>query len=117
VKARDRFLLPAIACRLDGMELPVANVSVGGLFLATELAVFTGQVLELELALGGLDPFRVQARVTWLNEPDDPRAPDLPRGFGVQITRIGLREKLALLEAIKRSPAAPMRDEAGRGGG
>ena len=110
MKGSDRFFVDGITCRVDGKELPVANVSVGGLFVATELPLLVGQVLELELGLQGRDPFRVMARVTWFNDHEAPKAPDLPQGFGIQITRIGLADKLAIVDALKRTPPAAMRE-------
>jgi hypothetical protein len=110
VKSGDRFFIQGITCEYDGQVLPVANVSVGGLFVATELPLLVGQVLELHLGLAGRDPFRVLARVSWFNDPDSPKAPDLPQGFGIQITRIGLADKLAIVDVLKRTPPAAMRE-------
>ena len=110
MKSGDRFFIQGITCEYDGKVLPVANVSVGGLFVATELPLLVGQVLELQLALTGRDPFRVLARVSWFNDPESPKAPDLPQGFGIQITRIGLADKLAIVDVLKRTPPAAMRE-------
>jgi hypothetical protein len=110
VKSGDRFFIQGITCGYDGRVLPVANVSVGGLFVATELPLLVGQVLELQLELNGRDPFRVLARVSWFNDPESPKAPDLPQGFGIQITRIGLADKLAIVDVLKRTPPAALRE-------
>jgi hypothetical protein len=110
VKSGDRFFVQGVICEYDGQRLPVANVSVGGLFVATEMQLLVGQVLELQLALQGREPFRVLARVSWFNDPASPKAPDLPQGFGIQITRIGLADKLAIVDVLKRTPPAAMRE-------
>jgi hypothetical protein len=98
-------------CRLDGQVLHVLNLSVSGLFVASETPLPAGQVIELELALGGRPPFRVLGKVTWVNDPLSRRAPLLPRGFGVQITRIALPDKLAIVEALKAARAVDGRGE------
>lgn len=110
MRGSDRFFVEGFTCLYDGRPLPVANVSVGGLFVATELPLMVGQVVELELALQGREPFRVLARVSWFNDPETPKAPDLPQGFGIQITRIGLADKLAIVDVLKRTPPAALRE-------
>ena len=110
MRGSDRFFVDGIQCEYDGRALPVANVSVGGLFVATELPLLVGQVVELQLGLHGREPFRVLARVSWFNDPESPKAPDLPQGFGIQITRIGLADKLAIVDVLKRTPPAAMRE-------
>ncbi len=50
--------------------------------------------------------YEVVGTVTWINDGRDPNASDLPLGFGIQITQIGLPAKLAIVNALKRSPAA-----------
>lgn len=103
MKASDRYLVKEIACILDGHELGVANVSVGGLFVATDRPPMKGQVLSLDLALRGRAPFRIVGKVTWINRPERPEAPDLPQGFGIKIVRIEMADKLALVDLLKRS--------------
>ena len=110
MKGSDRFFVEGVACRINGLSWPVANVSVGGLFVATDFALMVGQVIELELILQDRPPFRVLAKVTWLNDPAEPKAPDLPRGFGFHITRIGLADKLAIVDLLKRTPPAALRE-------
>ena len=110
MKSGDRFFVQGVTCEYGGQILPVANVSVGGLFVATDLPLLVGQVLELHLTLEGREPFRVLARVSWFNDPETPKAPDLPQGFGIQITKIGLADKLAIVDVLKRTPPAAMRE-------
>jgi Tfp pilus assembly protein PilZ len=102
MKGSDRYFVDGVVCRLQGQDLRVANMSVSGLFAATENPLPSGQVVELELQLAERPPFMVLARVTWVNDPAAPRAPHLPQGFGVQITRIALPDKLAIVELLKR---------------
>ena len=103
MKASDRFPLDGITCIVDGERLTVANLSLGGFFAATQSPPMQGQVLALDLDLPGQAPFRVLGRVTWINDAQAPRAKDLPEGFGIKITEIGLAGKLALVALLKRS--------------
>jgi hypothetical protein len=110
MNSTDRFFVEGITCRYDGRPLRVANVSVGGVFVATDLSLAVGQVLELEIGLGDRAPFRVLARVSWFNDPRAPKAPDLPQGYGIQITRISLADKLAIVDVLRRTPTAATRE-------
>lgn len=103
MKASDRHLIEGVTCRLDGDALEVANLSVGGLFAATTRPPLKGQVVRLTLELGDRQGHEVVGMVTWINDPKKPKASDLPAGFGVRITRIGLPAKLAIVNALKRS--------------
>jgi Tfp pilus assembly protein PilZ len=103
LKPRDRYFIDGVTCRLRGDGLPVANLSVGGLFAATEKPPLVGQVVRLELVLGEKKHYEVMARVTWINDGSSSRAPALPPGFGVRITQIGLPAKLAIVDTLKRA--------------
>lgn len=103
VKASDRYFVGGIWCVVDGTRLPVANLSLGGFFAATRHPPMKGQVLALDLDLPGQSPIRVLGRVTWINDPQKPRAKGLPEGFGLKITEIDLAGKLALVALLKRS--------------
>ena len=59
--------------------------------------------MKLELDVDDRGPYEVLGRVTWVNEGHAPKAPDLPKGFGVRITQIGLPAKLAIVNALKRA--------------
>ena len=113
MKATDRFLTSDIACLLNGVLMPVLNLRVGGFFVATDDPPMPGQVVGLELRLGKRSPFGVLAKVTWINRPKAPTAPDLPQGFGVKITQIAFPDKLAILDLLKRSAlvAPPSRSD------
>ena len=106
MKSTDRFLVEGVVCTVHGRQLPVVNLSVGGLFAATASPPPPGELLELEVALKGRPPFRVMGKVVWINEAEGPRAPGLPRGFGVKITRIALPDKIAIVDFLKRASPA-----------
>lgn len=106
MKASDRFLVENVVCQFDGQLRPVSNLSVGGFFVATTRPPSAGQFFELELTLGAREPFSLLGKVSWVNDPRAPRAPQLPEGFGFKITRIGLAEKLAIVDLLRRSRPA-----------
>jgi PilZ domain-containing protein len=110
MKGSDRFFVDGVVCRIHGTALRVANLSVGGMFVATELPLIAGQIVEVELVLKDRPPFAALARVSWVNEPPHLKAPDLPHGAGIQITRIGMADKLALVDFLKRTPPDALRD-------
>jgi hypothetical protein len=112
LKGTDRFLVDGVHCRIGGQTLDVLNLSVSGLFVATETPLPAGQVIELEVLLPERDPFRVLGKITWINEPISRKAPLLPRGFGVQVTRIAMADKLAILDVLKQAKA--MEERRGR---
>jgi hypothetical protein len=112
LKGTDRFLVEGVQCRVDGQVLDVLNLSVSGLFVATDTPLPAGQVIELELLLPDREPFRLLGKITWLNEALDGKAPHLPRGFGVQVTRIAMADKLAILDVLKQAKVV---DERRRG--
>ena len=103
MKSSDRYLVDGVLCHLDGHGLPVANLSVGGLFAATDRPPLPGQVVALELSIGEESRYPVTGLVTWVNGPDKVKAPHLPLGFGIKITRIGMPAKLAILNVLKRA--------------
>ena len=102
MQARDRHFVDGVTCVLEGNAMRVANLSLGGLFAATELRPpDPGQLVILELRLPSHEPFRVVGQVTWVNEPLNPA--DLPPGFGVRITQIASHDKEALGQLLLRS--------------
>jgi hypothetical protein len=114
MKATDRFIIDGVVCELDGRQLKVANLSISGLFAITDLALTPGQHVEITLRLPERAPFRLLGQVSWTNDPAAPRAPDLPQGLGIRITRIALPDKVALLDLLKRTSPGNVRP---RGGG
>jgi len=103
MKASDRFFVDGVRCRVLGSELPVANLSVGGFYVACEQTPILGQIVDLEMTLGERPPFKASGRVTWVNnDPQLPQASELPRGFGIKIIRIDFQDKLAIVDFLKR---------------
>lgn len=109
MKANDRYLIEDVVCRFDGLLRPVADLSVGGFFVISDQPPMPSQVVELELMLGERPPFRVIGKVCWINSAAAPKAKDLPRGFGVKITRIAFPDKLAIVDLLKRAPSHALR--------
>lgn len=105
MKASERYLVEDVSCELNGKQMAVANLSVGGLFVASDDPPIQGQVVALEIRLQGREPFVVHGQVSWINAPDQPKAPGLPQGFGVKITRVAFPDKLAILDFLKRRRA------------
>ena len=103
MKSSDRFFVDGIACVYDGLPSPVANLSVGGFFVASERPPMKGQVLDLELRLGTRRRFHLLGTVTWVNDGTTPSGAHLPSGFGVRITRIELPDKVALIDLLRRA--------------
>lgn len=109
MKAKDRYFIEDVVCRFDGLVRPVADLSVGGLFVVSDQPPIPSQVVELELMLGERPPFRVLGKVCWINSAAEPKAKDLPRGFGVKITQIAFPDKLAIVDLLKRSSPPTLR--------
>jgi hypothetical protein len=103
VKASDRYAVEGVTCRLEGRVLPVTNLSVSGLFVASDRPPLSGQAVSLELVFDGKPTFSIVGTVTWVNTAIDPKAPELPPGFGVRIASIPLPAKLAILDALRRA--------------
>jgi uncharacterized protein (TIGR02266 family) len=102
MQARNRHFVDGVSCVMDGHAMRVANLSVGGLFAATELRPpELGQMVVLEMRLPQREPFRVVGTVTWINEPRNPA--DMPPGFGIRITRIDSDDKEALQDLLRHS--------------
>lgn len=109
MKAEDRFFVDGVICTLDGVAMRVANLSVGGLYAATERPPMRGQLVVLEVALRDRPPFNVTGLVTWVNPPETASAPELPPGFGIKITKIAFPDKLAILDLLRRAGAEAVR--------
>jgi hypothetical protein len=116
MKATDRFNIDGVVCELGGRQLKVANLSISGLFAITDLALTAGQHVEMVLHLPDRAAFPVTGMVSWTNDPAAPRAPDLPQGLGIRITRIALPDKVALLDLLKRTSPGAVRLRIIRGG-
>jgi hypothetical protein len=103
MNASDRYNVQGAACMLDGQLLPIANISVGGLFAVTDRPPIAGQVLSLQLAFPHQAPVPIQAQVTWVNARNNEA---MPAGFGVRITHISFVDKLTLLGYLRQSALA-----------
>ena len=57
------------------------NLSVGGMFIGTDLPLEGGEPLAIEIGLSGR-PYQMSAMVVW-NRVD--RGPETPRGMGVRL--------------------------------
>jgi hypothetical protein len=111
MKGTDRYQVEGVTCMCGGDRLTVVNMSVGGLFLASDgMPPPTGQDLPLEVLLPGrAQGLTVTARVSWINERENPRLPRLPPGFGVKIVRVGFREKMELLHFLREMDPVSLR--------
>ena len=107
MKASDRFASGAsrATCTCCQTTYAVLNLSVGGFFLASEAPLPAGATLSLALNLAGLPPFTVKVAVAWVNHPEQPRAPELPTGFGVRIVDVSLAAKLVLVQHLRQIEA------------
>jgi Tfp pilus assembly protein PilZ len=106
MRARDRFPVNGVTCSLENQAMRVTNLSLSGLFAATERPPLEGQIVSLELSLPGRGPFTVVGAVSWINPRERPRTPGLPPGFGFRITKMPLPAKVAILDLLKRSAEA-----------
>jgi Tfp pilus assembly protein PilZ len=102
MNASDRYKVHGAACMLDGQVLPIANLSVGGLFAVTDRPPIAGQVLSLQLALPEQMPLPIQGQVTWVNM-NGSHNDAVPHGFGIKITHISFVDKLTLLGYLRQS--------------
>ena len=110
MKASDRYVVKDAACLVDGERMPVANLSVGGLYAVTDRPPIAGQVVSLELALPEHSPLHIRGQVTWVNE-NGKRYAHMPPGFGIKITHISFVDKLALLGFLRRARLERARGE------
>jgi len=102
MRGADRFSGEGMRARCWGKDLTVINLSVGGLFLASESPPPPTQRLVLELHLGAADLLQARVSVVWINDSSVPRAPHLPTGFGVRIHDMPLTDKLRLLGFLRQ---------------
>jgi len=115
LKGTDRFVVDEVACAFQGTTVPVANLSVGGLFAVTQVPPPQGEMMEMDVAIKGRPPFRVMGKVAWINDAKAKKAPDLPVGFGFKIVRIALPDKVALVDFLKRASPSRLKGPAPRG--
>ncbi len=104
MKASDRFSAGPVyaTCACCGRVYEVLNLSLGGMFLAGECHPRVGDAMTIAVTVPGRPPFRTGVSVAWINSGEDPRAPELPMGFGVRILNIDMVAKIALLQYLRR---------------
>lgn len=111
MKARDRFFVDGVACRLEGQVYRVANLGRGGFFAAGTHVPHLGQTLVMDLILPNHGSCRVVGEVSWVNGATE-HWNDLPPGFGVKLTQIDRADRDALEDLLRQSapvlgPASP----------
>jgi hypothetical protein len=109
MKASDRYQAQGVRATCHGAEVEVLDVSLGGFFVASEMPPRYGSGVEFELSLGGHPPFRVWGTVAWVVSSDDAVAAGRRKGYGVRIQGIGMADKLALVDFLRRGGGAPVR--------
>jgi hypothetical protein len=107
MRASDRFSLRDLRCELGGSSMPVANLSVGGFFVACDPPLPTGHAVSFELAFPAGPRIPAVGRVAWVNSPEAVRNAGLPTGCGITITRIAFPDKLAIIDLLRRSNVVP----------
>ncbi|MGH9884801.1 MAG: PilZ domain-containing protein [bacterium] len=102
MRGKDRFNFNGIQCEIGDVPMPVANLSLGGFFVASEHPIAPGQVIAVHLVFPSRS-FPLHVKVAWVNEGPTPKHPQLPTGFGVSIKQIDLGDKLALIELLRQA--------------
>jgi hypothetical protein len=103
MRSTDRFSLEAVECAMGGHRLPVANLSVGGFYVACEPPLPLGQSVAFELAFADGWCMPAVGRVAWVNGPQAAARSGLPAGCGITITKIAFPDKLALIDRLRRA--------------
>jgi Tfp pilus assembly protein PilZ len=105
MRSTDRFAIEDVRCDVGGASLAVANLSVGGFFVACEPPLPLGHSVAFDLVFA--DGWRAAAvgRVAWVNGAESGNTPGLPTGCGITITKIAFPDKLALIDRLRRASA------------
>lgn len=108
MRSTDRFSIKDVRCDIGGATLPVANLSVGGFYVACEPPLPLAQAVAFELVFA--DGWRVAAvgRVVWVNGDGGAVSSGLPAGCGITITKIAFPDKLAIVDRLRRAQEAPV---------
>jgi Tfp pilus assembly protein PilZ len=101
MKARDRYYVQGVYCRVDGQILRVVDLSVNGLYAVTPSPPAVGETVILELQVTPKDAFRIVGQVSWVNLADRPSTSSLPEGFGLRFTRVAPADRDMLAEVLK----------------
>ncbi|MBN2369525.1 MAG: PilZ domain-containing protein [Vicinamibacteria bacterium] len=99
----DRYVLDDARAWYSEAPAPIANISVGGMFVCTPIPPMQGTAVALKLALGSRPAFVVAGVVIWTNEGKERRAPHLPAGFGFQIRKVAMEDKLHIVNHLKQA--------------
>jgi Tfp pilus assembly protein PilZ len=104
MKATDRHFVEEVSCVLEGAHevMRVANLSVGGLFAATQSPPAVGEAVTIELRLPKHNCWLV-GQVTWINEPNNPINPTLPEGFGMMFARVPPGDQAVIRGILRQS--------------
>ena len=107
MRSTDRFTIADVRCHVDGVSLPVANLSMGGFYVACDPPLPLGQSLAFELVFA--DGWRMSAvgRVVWVNGAADDASTGLPPGCGITVTQIAFPDKLAIIDRLRRAGVVP----------
>ena len=109
MRSTDRYAFEDIRCEIGGASLPVANLSLGGFFVACVPPLPRGQGVAFELVFPSGGRIPALGRVAWVNGTDEAGNPQLPVGCGISITKIAFPDKLALVQVLKRASTPPVR--------
>lgn len=78
------------------------NLSIGGMFLETDVILPVDTPCTLEFFLGPQEEcITCQARVAWANAPEDLKKPELPVGMGLQFHNVSLDQFHTLRKFIE----------------
>lgn len=79
------------------------NMSVGGIFLESEMLLPKGVPLALYFELPDSRNIHCHAKVAWVNRPQCLSCENLPPGMGVQFTDLSLEDMESLRHFVKKS--------------
>jgi uncharacterized protein (TIGR02266 family) len=84
------------------------NVSTGGVFIETDTVLPVDTILAVEFILPlNVETIRCEARVAWLNRPEQMMNPSLPIGMGLQFLNLSPNHMKAIREYIKKEALMP----------
>jgi hypothetical protein len=99
---RRRYFIDGISCRIGPQDLPVVNLSPGGLFASADTPLLPGEAVEVELILPKA-PLKMHGTVRWFNDGASTRDGRLPTGYGVELTDLDTPARNAILDFLRRS--------------
>lgn len=77
---------PSRQVMLSGFSV---DVSQGGLYLKTDFPLLVGETLTLIFSLPDQNKsISCKAKITWVNDPDNPLKPEFPPGVGVRFDNL-----------------------------